>query len=65
MDKHQTPISVLYFSNFSRDNTTVECQNGYWFDPASGYKSTLVTDVSNKIKSVRIVYMTVIAVNIK
>ena len=28
------------------DNATVSpCAHGYWFDPASGYQSTIVTDV--------------------
>ena len=33
------------YVNLSVDNTTVPCQYGYWYDPASGYESTLTTEV--------------------
>lgn len=33
------------YLNLSVDNTTVPCQYGYWYDPESGYESTLTTEV--------------------
>ena len=33
------------YANPGVDNSTVPCQYGYWYDPASGYESTLTTEV--------------------
>ena len=33
------------YANLSISNETVPCQHGYWYDPASGYTATLVSDV--------------------
>ena len=39
------PEQCVMYSNLSVDNSTTECTHGYYYDPASGYDSTIVTEV--------------------
>lgn len=43
--------SCEMYANFSVNEETVPCQNGYWYDPASGYTATLVSEVSFSVTS--------------
>lgn len=33
------------YSDVTHRNETKPCDAGYWYDPASGYESTIVTEV--------------------
>ena len=41
------PSSCEMYENRSISNKTIPCQNGWTYDPNSGYEETIVTEVCN------------------
>ena len=46
------PCSCVDCSDPVTRNETQPCDSGYWYDPAAGYESTIVTDVSISVLSI-------------